>query len=167
MLPDVPKVCGRSRLVFLAGWFLLPAGFLAGCIPFPHRDHRAPDVKGVLTRDGQPLAGITVEYEAASVNEKWSAVTDAKGKFSFEGPKKRAWFLVFGDRVDYWNISFHISATQVYTLEDHGYWGGPSLLEVRCDLRPEPAPPWKIEIPQASTHRSPIDRPDIRCDFSD
>ena len=52
-----------ARLLGMVGaWGLLQ---LAGCVFFPHHDHRYPQISGIVRRDGVPWSGAeaVLSYE--------------------------------------------------------------------------------------------------------
>ena len=79
-----------------ASVFVVVAG-IAGCsVPIKHQVFTAPQISGIVTRDGKPVEGIHMqlvdvlngsgELVAASITQE--AVTDAQGRFTL-GPMKQ------------------------------------------------------------------------------
>ena len=127
-------------------------------------DHRAPDLHGTLTRDGAPLGDVPVSL-VINGEPTGEARTDSAGAFSLTSARERHWMLLYGDREDTWTLSFLLGPTQTLELDDHGPWGGPDQLDLRCDLHGDLAPPTRIAVEPLGPDRRRVLRSDVKCSF--
>jgi hypothetical protein len=137
-------------ILALGAWALLGA-----CVPAPHFDQRAPEIEGVVLRDGRPVAGVTVSYavdraepQPCEGGTRWTK-SDNEGKFHLERVGEDAWFIVMGDRRDVWRLCFEYPDGSRARFEEQGFWGGPKRQRVSCDLRGEVPVGAPIGLPRA------------------
>jgi len=145
---------------------VLPALLLGACLPVPHMDHAAPDIAGTLSRDGAPLAGVPVAYEVNGA-AAGAATTDGAGAFRLEGPKQRAWIMTFGDRRDTWILRFQLDEATTLELDDHGMWGGPPRLTLRCDLHGPLVEPTHVAVEPLGADPRAVLRGDLKCAYEE
>lgn len=118
---------------------------VAGCVPYPHYQRRAPEFVGVVRREGAPLPGLDVRLH---VNPPWRAPrscegttrarTDAEGRFRFEETKEFEFFILMGDRRDAWAVCFELPEGGRAVWSGHGWWGGPQRQELSCEVGAAP-----------------------------
>ena len=130
----------------------------------PVVDHHAPELHGTLTRDGAPLADVPVSL-AINGAAAGATRTDSAGSFLLPSARTRTWMLLYGDREDAWTLSFQLGPAQTLELDDHGPWGGPDRLDLRCDLHGDLAPPTRIAVEPLGPDRRRVLRSDVKCSF--
>ncbi|MBK9266386.1 MAG: hypothetical protein IPM54_42195 [Polyangiaceae bacterium] len=123
------------------------ACFGAACVPFPHDQREAPAMQGVLLVDGAPASGVLVRRavnadrtEADCPAGSAETRTDAEGRFSFPSTSYFSAFIVMGDRYDAWRVCFDKPDGKKAVWEGGGYWGGPPILKLRCEMGAEDKP---------------------------
>ena len=130
-----------------ATWRVVRAGALAamiatlGCIPWPHHEPDAPEIVGVVTRDGAPLADLPVVLATDPGRPDCSGPrartrTDAHGQFRFERPERMHWFIVMGDRISGWTVCFQHGDALEPAWQGGAFFGGPPLQRLACEAFP-------------------------------
>lgn len=132
-----------------SGAVLVTALLLGGCFPFPHFQQRSPVLDGQLLRGGQPLAQVPVYFIAAASEHQrdtlWQVeavpcagerqtTTDARGHFRVDRTREFEFFIIFGDRLDNWQLCFDLPDGQSARWAAFEFWGGPAQLNLTCDL---------------------------------
>ncbi|RDK86751.1 hypothetical protein C8D90_11025 [Enterobacillus tribolii] len=84
-------------------WVVLGCALLSGCVFYDH--NFPPRIEGVVTEQGQALAGVQVSLKQFNQIVK-TTHSDEKGCFSFETPGEWRVFIPIGpiDRVTEWSI---------------------------------------------------------------
>src|SRR5437667_4143898 len=85
-----PLMSNVSRLMQLRVTVPIIAFALRACVPFPHARQTKPEIDGVITINGSPLAGAHVSYCAKGLNldrcESFKeTTTDRLGAFHLAG----------------------------------------------------------------------------------
>ncbi len=99
----------------------------------------SPALRGEVHNRDRPVAGVKVtlavniEASAACVTGS-STLTDATGAFAFAKTSYFTPVVVFGDRRDEWTLCFDGPDNVHFQWSDHGWWGGPPLQRLSCDL---------------------------------
>ena len=115
-----------------------------GCLPFPHREELSPEVHGVVTRAGAPVAGMRVAVSTAETRRQpgdpcpavaVESRTDADGTFRFPpvshfSPTVR----VLGAPFTHWTLCFERSGELTTALHYARMGDLPAHDEVRCDV---------------------------------
>ena len=122
------------------GLALAAALLLAGCLPWPHRDRLAPEIRGVLREGAEPLAFAHVRLDTSSDSSctapVLSAETDASGAFVI-GPVRselRWLVLIIADPLARWTFCVDTGSGRRTLLRQGGIGMPPGKLEVACDL---------------------------------
>lgn len=137
---------------------LLPVFALTGCAAFiwPHRTQHTPEVAGVVLSHGLPVAGAVVHLHHALTaqrcgSSKFTATTDSRGRFSFEGHKAFELFAVVGDRPNRWALCIESDDQFTEGWRAFGMGYPPERISFVCDLR---------EAPQMASRGRGVCRPD-------
>jgi len=122
------------------GLILLASIGLPACVPFPHTEVIAPDVTGVLTKDGLPQPNIKVNYmyshKPATLGcEPASATTTTNnaGEFYFDQAKKFLLYIQLEQGHD-WKLCFQTDDTLVLGTSSGGLGPSAKRLNISCDL---------------------------------
>jgi hypothetical protein len=112
-----------------------------GCIPWPHHEPDAPEFIGVVTREGQPVAGLPVllatsEESLDCSQPRERTITDAHGQFRFERPERMHWFIFMGDRITGWQVCFQHGDALEPAWKGGAFFGGPALQRLSCEVFP-------------------------------
>ena len=125
--------------------FLFAVTLCGACIPFPHDQQESPNIRGTLIAGGMPAANVTVHLVVSPSRTSTGCPagsqetrTDVDGFFSFARTSYFSAFIIMGDRYDTWRICFDKPDGQQAIWEGSGFWGGPPLQKIKCDLDPSP-----------------------------
>lgn len=134
----------------LVGSLLGAVLFLGACLPWPHYSQYAPEVEGVVSRGGVPVEGASVWFlsnedpmrvcHPGDLPPKHARKTDAQGRFRGERAEQFEWFVVMGDRRDFWTACFFLDDGARFYYTETGWWGGPPKQLWRCEVQTEDAP---------------------------
>lgn len=121
----------RTELIVLAAALVHLA-----CVPYPNRRYFAPEVSGVVLRDGAPAAGAEVVLTTRFSKSAATARTDADGRFKL-GPLSELQFTktLLGDPLYIYALTIKVAGGAEYRgLEGRGMGYPPRELAVTCDL---------------------------------
>jgi hypothetical protein len=117
----------------------IAATLLCACVPFPHVRQAKPDIDGVLTATGKPIAGIRVRSCAKELDlqqcERFNeTLTDAMGRFHLPGESKFQGFaMLYGDPVNFYGIEVSYEG-QNLSWVDGGVGYSPKNVTLQCTL---------------------------------
>ncbi len=128
----------RSDRPSMSQTFLAVLVFVVGCIPYPHQQHRHPQIEGIVRRGGAPWANATVTLSVESSDNKsippQKTQTDSNGAFQLLPRKEWKLLMTLGDRRDVWRVCFFDDAASPACWEDRGFWGGPTNQTLLCEI---------------------------------
>ncbi|KAA8997644.1 DUF4198 domain-containing protein [Affinibrenneria salicis] len=121
---------------------------LSGCLPIPHVNQIAPEVTGVVLRNGQPAPGVVIYWhtryaptETACAASPVSVTTDAQGRFQLEGERELFLFSAMGDPLMSWTICLQDAGTMYTGWRSFHLGYAEKQVHMVCDLatplRPE------------------------------
>ena len=125
----------KSSIILLAAALLASSA----CFPIPVSHQRLPRAQGTLIDQGKPLAGIDVAYvwgRGDCVDPVQKTVTDAEGRFAFEGDRYPVTMVAL---VPMAQVGWHVC------FDKGTYWYGeytaatsPAEVKLDCDMRARP-----------------------------
>ena len=105
------------------------------CIPFPHYQHRRPEIFRRVHSEEQPAANLPVSVSSAHVEGDTVRTTTATdGTFHFPLKDEFYFLFWFGDRRDEWKVCVEPPHCEPVRVERAGWWGGPKVEVLSCDL---------------------------------
>ena len=134
-----PLMSNVSRLMRLRHTLLIVAFALSACVPFPHARQTKPEIDGVITVSGSPLAGAHVSYCAKGLKldqcESFKeTTTDGLGTFHLAGESTfEAFASLMGDPL----YAFGIDVLHNERKLSWGYGGvgySPKHVFLRCEV---------------------------------
>lgn len=125
----------------MRGFWIVSLLAMSACIPFPRDQQQSPAIRGTLVAKGVPAENVTVRMAVDWPNNvtgcpsgSKQTLTDRDGNFSFAKTTYFSAFIFMGDRYDAWRICFDKPDGQQAIWQSGGFWGGPPVQEIRCDL---------------------------------
>jgi hypothetical protein len=112
-------------------------------VPWPHRETVVPEIAGVITLDGEPVAGVQVylhnqlrliDPKTPCSESKNVTITDNEGRFRFSEIDKVFMVVAVGDPISSWGVCIGYNGAAIigWRRSEVGYGGPPIAL--RCEL---------------------------------
>ena len=110
-------------------------GSSTGCVPFPNIHYFAPAVAGIVTRDGQPVAGAQVRVASKFSASIQVGATQPSGRFSVDPIRElRLTATLVGEPLYGFEVEIVADGARYAGYAEFGMGDARSELQLSCDL---------------------------------